>query len=856
MAFEIQPLRELLVRPAIPRALARLEELAHNLLYAWEPAIRSVFRRLDPALWKACDRNPVLMLGRVSQETLARAAADARFLAQYRQACERFDVYLQSHEPTHSEQLVAYFSMEYGLVDCLPIYSGGLGVLSGDFLKAASDSGHPIVGVGLLYQKGYLDQFLNQDGWQQERYPVNDFYTLPLNPVTDASGSDLKVSVRLPRGPAFARVWRVDVGRARLFLLDTNIEDNHDQEYREITDRLYSGDTVTRIQQEIVLGIGGLRALKALGLDPTVFHMNEGHSAFLALERIRVLMQEQGLTFEEAFEAARSNNVFTTHTSVAAGIDLFDSELMHEYFDEYCRDTQIEFEQLMLLGRRRPGEIGERFSMALLAIKTSSYRNAVSRLHRSVSQEMWSDLWPQLPVWEIPITSITNGVHLRSWLNTDLGELYDEYLPPDWRDDYANPGAWQALEEIPDHELWEVHKRRKRRLISFVRERSVACALARKAPATEVQRASEVLDPDALTIGFARRFATYKRATLLFRDIARLKLILSNPQRPVQVVIAGLAHPKDHPGKMLIREIVQLSRDPELSKRLVFVEDYGMQVARELVQGVDLWLNNPRRGEEACGTSGMKAGVNGVINLSILDGWFDETYERSGGWAIGDQEPYSEDQDEIHARAIYSLLENEIAPMYYDRGADGVAETWIQRVKQSIKLVSQAYNCQRTVTDYMTQLYGPAHASWLEIRREGFDKVRKRLQWNAGIEKAWDQVRILETAHGPDGTLISGRPIQVRVTVDLAGLTPGDVRVEAVVGRVGSSGGLEQAEVLVLPAVEEHESAYVFAREILPRQTGRIGYAVRIAPNHFEDPLTRPCCSLLKWATGGGARQG
>ncbi len=855
MAFEIQPLRELLVRPAIPRALARLEELAHNLLYCWEPAIRAVFRRLDPALWRACDRNPVLMLGRVSQETLVRAAADTRFLSLYRQACERFDAYLQTPDQTSSERLVAYFSMEFGLVECLPIYSGGLGVLSGDFLKAASDSGTPVVGVGLLYQKGYLDQFLNPDGWQQERYPVNDFYTLPVSPVTDEQGGDLKVSVRLPRGRVFARVWRVDVGRVKLYLLDTNIEDNPDPEYRGITDRLYGGDTVTRIQQEIVLGIGGLRALKAMGLQPTVFHMNEGHSAFLALERVRVLMQEHGLSFEEALEAARTSNVFTTHTSVAAGIDLFDSGLMHEYFSDYCREAKIGFEQLMQLGRWNPAEAGERFSMAILAIKTSSYRNAVSRLHQRVSQNMWSGLWPQLPVWEIPITSITNGVHLRSWLNTDLVELYDEYLPPDWRDRYDDPATWQAVDEIPDHELWEVHKRRKRRLIGFVRDRLVACSLARKAPATEVQRAAEVLDPDALTIGFARRFATYKRATLLFRDIGRLKRILSNPQRPVQVVIAGLAHPKDHPGKALIREIVQLSRDPELSKRLVFVEDYGMQVARELVQGVDLWLNSPRRGEEACGTSGMKAGVNGVINLSILDGWFDEAYERSGGWAIGDRELYSEDQDEIHASAIYSLLENEIVPMYYDRGGDGVSEEWMTRVKQSTKLVSTQYNCQRTVAEYTRQLYEPAHAACLEIRRDEFERIRKRLQWNADVERVWDRVRIVEAVHGPDGTLTSGRPIQVRVAVDLAGLAPSDVRVEAVVGRIGPGGGLERAEVLVLPAVQQHEATCVFAREILPQQTGRIGYAVRIAPNHCDDPLTRPCYPLLKWATGEAARR-
>jgi starch phosphorylase len=467
---------------------------------------------------------------------------------------------------------------------------------------------------------------------------------------------------------------------------------------------------------------------------------------------------------------------------------------------------------------------------------------------------MWSGLWPHLPVWEVPITSITNGVHLRSWLNTDLAELYDEYLQPDWRERYDDPKTWDLVNEIPDHELLEVHKRRKRRLINFVRESEAASAVARKASATEVQRVSEVLDPDALTIGFARRFATYKRATLLFRDIGRLKRILCNPQRPVQIVVAGNAHPKDHPGKMLIREIVQLSRDPELSRRLVFVERYGMQVAREMVQGVDLWLNNPKRGEEACGTSGMKAGVNGVLNLSILDGWFDEAYERSGGWAIGDREPYSEDQDEIHARAIYSLLENEIVPMYYDRGADGVSAEWMRRVKMSIKLASRECNCQRTVAEYTSQLYVPAHASWVDIRRDGFEKIRKRVEWNAAIERAWDRVKILDAAHSPDGTVTSGRPILVHAAVDLGGLGAGDVRVEAVVGRIGPNGRLEESEVMVLPAVEQRDSVYVFAKQILPQRTGRIGYTVRVAPNHFDDPLTRPCHSLLKWAVGSGGR--
>ncbi|MEN6535911.1 MAG: alpha-glucan family phosphorylase [Bryobacteraceae bacterium] len=850
MSFEVKPLRQFLVRPAIPPALSRLTELAHNLLYSWDPAIRSLFRRLDPGMWRACNRNAVMMLGRVSQDALEKAAIDPRYLSLYRQTCDRFDSYMQQPtDPSAGNKLIAYFSMEFGIVECLPIYSGGLGMLAGDFLKACSDSGIPLVGIGLLYQKGYLEQYLNPDGWQQERYPVSDFYTLPIRPVTGPDGNDLKISFRLPGRVVYARIWRADVGRVKLYLLDTNIEDNPRQEDRDITDQLYGGDVHTRMQQEFVLGIGGVRALNALGLEPTVFHMNEGHSAFLALERIRVAMREHGLSAEEALEAARATNVFTTHTSVAAGIDLYEPGIMEEYFREPCRDAGIEVERLLSLGRWNPKDIHERFSMAILALQTSSYRNAVSHLHRHVSQEMWSGMWPQLPVWEVPITSITNGVHLRTWLNTDLADLYDQYLQPDWREQYDELGTWELVDEIPDQELMEVHKRRKRRLITFIRERQVACAAARKASSAEVQRVGEVLDPDALTIGFARRFATYKRATLLFRDVERLKRILANPKMPVQIVVAGKAHPKDHPGKMLIREIVQLSRDPEISKRLVFVEDYGMRVARELVQGVDVWLNNPRRGEEACGTSGMKAGMNGVLNLSILDGWFDEAYEQSGGWAIGDREPYSEDQDELHARAIYSLLENEIIPMYYQsRQHDGPSE-WMRRMKQSIKYLSRQFNCRRTVDEYMSQLWEPAHQAYTSIRDSGFAKVRQKAQWNANVAQVWDRVSVVDMGAAPDGAVISGRTIPVRVAVDLAGLTPRDVRVEAVVGRVSSSGHLEDTEVIALPAVEQHDSVHIFSRDVLPQQTGRLGYTVRIVPNHYDDPLTRPCHPPLKWVT-------
>jgi len=850
MPFHIQPIREFLVRPALPESITRLSELAYNFLWSWEPIVRALFRRLDPQMWRDCGYNPVLMLGRLPQATLQRAGNDPRYLSLYRMACETFDARTRKAPLPADGKLIAYFSAEYGLTECLPVYSGGLGILSGDHLKSSSDQDYPLIGLGLLYQQGYFRQVLNPDGWQQERYPTNDFYTLPLLPVKDAAGQDLKVTVKLPTGNVYIQVWHLSVGRITLYLLDTNIPENVLPQDRDITDSLYGGDIDTRIRQEIVLGIGGMRALQAMGLKPTVFHMNEGHSAFLSLEQIRVFMRDQHLTFDEALETARTSNVFTTHTPVPAGIDLFDTGLMYHYFSEYCGEVGIDFQQLMALGRQNVFNREERFSMAVLALNTSSFRNAVSRLHRQVSQEMFHDLWPQLPLWEVPITSVTNGVHLPSWLNGELGSLYDQYLQPDWRERFNEPGIWEQVKEIPDEELLEVHRRRKRRLVNFVRARQNASALRRQASAAEVRRSAEVLDPNAFTIGFARRFATYKRATLLFRDVERLKAILLNKDMPVQLVIAGKAHPKDQPGKSFIREVVQFSRDPDLWKHVVFLEDYDMKVGREMVQGVDLWLNNPRRGEEACGTSGMKAAMNGVLNLSILDGWFDEAYEKVGGWAIGEREPYSEDQDGLHASAIYYLLENEIVPMFYERKEQTPRE-WMRRVKQSLTYISPTFDCRRMVREYMSELYDPAHSQHMRAQRDDYSLVRDKARWNLKVREAWDRVRFVEAGSDLAGAVLSGKAVPVRAAIDLAGLTPDDVRVEVVIGRIDSNGHLEDTEVSVLPAVEQRDSVAIFSKDIVPDRTGRLGYALRVSPNHFEDPLTRPCSSLLKWSSVG-----
>src|SRR3954454_18729568 len=754
MSYQIQPLREFLVRPALPANLSRLLELSYNLLWSWDHTIRALFRRLDPVLWKESNHNPIQLLGRVSQEKLDKAAADSRFVSLYRRACDRNDSYLHTEAPAANAPKIAYFSMEYGLLDCMQIYSGGLGILSGDHLKAASDGDFALYGVGLLYQRGYFQQSLNPDGWQQERTPVNDFYTLPVRPCTDNDGRDVLVSVDLPSGEVFIKVWSIDVGRVKLLLLDTNIPENRSAELREITDQLYGGDTIKRIRQEIVLGIGGLRALKKLGVKPTVHHMNEGHSAFQAIERVRLLMSEHALSFEQALEATRLSNVFTTHTSVPAGIDLFDSGLVYEYFHRYCEAANIPFDKFLILGRKNLSDPSERFSMAVFALKTSAFRNAVSLLHRTVSQDMFQDLWPRLPVEEVPITSVTNGVHSPTWINGDLASLYDQYLQPDWRERLEDTKMWELVHEIPSQEIWEMHRKRKRRMVAYVRERVANSGLARKASTAEMRRLQEVLDPDVFTIGFARRFATYKRATLIFSDVERLKRLLNNPKMPVQIVIAGKAHPKDQEGKTLIREIVSLSRDPELAKRLIFVEDYSIQVAREIVQGVDLWLNNPRRGEEACGTSGMKASMNGVLNFSVLDGWFDEAVDISGGWAIGDREEYSEDQNDIHATAIYSTLENDIVPLYYQGGEDEIPTEWLRRMKTCIANITPRFGCGRMVAEYMSELYRPAHDEWGTISKNNFKVAREVTMWDDRMAKSWDSLRFLEFGQEPGDQVI------------------------------------------------------------------------------------------------------
>jgi len=669
----MKAIKTLEIQPALPDRLEPLREIAYNLLWSWQLETIEMFRRLDRTLWEKVNHNPVALLGSIDQEKLDRAAADDAFLAHLDRVYEDLKFYEASptwFSKTHfstSTPVIAYFSAEFGLTECLPIYSGGLGILAGDHLKSASDLGVPLVGVGLLYQRGYFQQYLNADGWQQEFYPDNDFYNLPVWPEVTPGGEPAKITVEFPGRKVYARVWRIQVGRIPLLLLDTNVRENNVED-RKITAELYGGDNENRLKQEILLGIGGIRALRQAGINPAVCHMNEGHSAFLGLERIRLLITESNLSFREAATVSSKSTIFTTHTPVPAGIDTFPPALMTKYFSDYFPSLLIGREEFLGLGRRDPKNDSEPFNMAYLALHLSSYANGVSELHGAISRKMWKNRWPEVPDDEIPIDHITNGVNTRSWIPAEMAQLFDRYLGPDWAAKPADESIWEDIEAIPDDELWRTHERRRERLVAFARRRLGEQLKRRGARDLELRRAGEALDPEALTIGFARRFATYKRATLIFRDPERLRKILTNVDCPVQLIIAGKAHPQDSEGKELIRHIIHFARAEDIRRRILFLENYDITIGRYLVQGVDVWLNNPRRPLEASGTSGMKVLFNGGLNLSVVDGWWAEGYSPERGWAIGSGEEYEDlnYQDEVEASAIYDLLEKEIVPLFYD----------------------------------------------------------------------------------------------------------------------------------------------------------------------------------------------
>lgn len=851
----MKPVHTFTVVPALPDKLQRLRELAYNILWSWDHETIDLFRRLDRDLWEDSGHNPVLMLGTIAQDRLDRAARDDGFLAQLERICQRFDRYMEQttwYQKTYGksgEPLIAYFSAEFGLTECLPNYSGGLGVLSGDHLKSASDLGLPLVGVGLLYQQGYFRQYLNVDGWQQETYPTNDFYNMPLHLERYEDGRPVTIEVLYPQGAVTAQVWRVQVGRVPLYLLDTNLEQNRRPEDRDITDQLYGGDVELRIRQEIMLSIGGLRALDALGMRPTVCHMNEGHSAFLALERIRILMQEEGLSFAEAREVALAGNVFTTHTPVPAGIDVFSPELMDKYFGSFYRSLGLSQSEFLTLGRQNPADAKEPFNMAVLALQLAAHTNGVSQLHGQVARQMWQGVWPQVPEHEVPITSISNGIHPRSWTSMDMAGLYDRYLGPRWLEDPTDQTVWMRVEQIPGEELWRTHERRRERLVAFARRRLRAQLQQRGAPPSEIAQADEVLDPEALTIGFARRFATYKRATLLLRDPERLSRILNDRERPVQIIFAGKAHPHDNPAKELIRQIIHLARREEFRRRIVFIEDYDMVVARYLVQGADVWLNTPRRLREASGTSGMKAAVNGGLNMSILDGWWAEAYRFNTGWAIGRGEEYTDFQyqDDVESSAIYNLLEKEVVPLFYERGPDSLPRGWIALMKAAMRSICPVFNTNRMVHEYVERFYLPSAERYRRLTENGMARARALAGWKSQMRKHWPEIRVEGVEAGTPAELKVGDELEVRARVHLGSLEPEDVAVELYQGLLDDKGQIPGGEVITMNHVQSNDDgSHLFVGAIPCRASGLHGYALRILPRH-EDLSNSYEPGLILW---------
>ncbi len=837
----MQPIRTFNVSPSLPQRLEPMRQLAGNLHWDWSVEAKDLFRRLDPDLWESSHHNPVLMLGTISQARLLEVVEDEGFLAQMDRAALQLDTYLkentwyQKQRASKPKECYAYFSAEFGLVDCLPIYSGGLGVLAGDHLKSASDLGLPLVGVGLLYQQGYFAQYLNADGWQQERYLSNDFYNMPLHLERNPDGSELRIEVPYPGRTVYARVWRVQVGSVPLYMMDTNIEPNNPYDH-DITDQLYGGDIDMRIHQEIMLGIGGVRMLKALGYKVTAYHMNEGHAAFSALERIRILIQEQGLSLATAKQVVVSSNIFTTHTPVPAGIDLFAPEKMTHYLGYYASIFGMNEEQFLGLGRESTGDLSAPFSMAVLALKMATFSNGVAQLHGVVSRQMFKGLWQNVPVTEVPIGAITNGVHARSCVAKSTQELYDRYLGPNWSSAGVDSPLWERMDAIPDEELWRNHERCRLDMVLYVREQLVRHLRDRGGSPSEIVQAQEVLDPKVFTIGFARRFATYKRATLWMRDIERIrKILLANKDRKVQFVIAGKAHPKDIPGKELIRDINHFIREQKLEKQIVFVPNYDIHIARLMVAGCDIWLNTPRRPREASGTSGMKAAMNGLPNLSVLDGWWDEADYVRTGWAIGHGEMYDDPafQDEIEANALYDLLEKEVVPLFYDRDADALPRRWVAKMKDAIRLNCPFFNTARMVGEYAQRAYFPASDRYHTLTAENYAPAKELAEWKTKLSDSWYSIKIKDIDISSNTDIKVNQTVTVKAKVDLASLTKDDVQVELYQGAIDANGEIVNGEPVVMENQgTDSNSLNQYSAEVAYHTSGLQGLSLRVLPKH------------------------
>jgi len=843
---------QLEITPHLPERLMRLNELANNLWYSWDRPTRTLFARLHATLWQEVGHSPKSFLKRISQHRLDEAAEDPVFLGSLNKVLSAYDTYhdvpARNDDKLPEGTLVAYFCAEFGFHESLPIYSGGLGILAGDHCKAASDLSLPFVGVGLLYRQGYFLQTIDNEGNQHPLYRESDFDDLPVTPVIREDGRDLRVLVAFPGRNVTVKVWQARVGHVTLYLLDTDLEENSSRD-RYITHRLYGGDRSTRIEQEIILGVGGVRALFALGLAPTTWHINEGHAAFQILERIRNLTVA-GLDFATALEAVAGNTVFTTHTPVPAGHDYFADDMVRAYFERWCEELDMPMADLLALGRTPDGN---EFNMTALAIHGSRFHNGVSRIHGGVSGHICANLWPQIEPEENPIDYITNGVHAKTFLSEAWYEAFDDTLGHGWSQRLMDQACWNGIHAIPDHQFWSIRQSLKSQMLHLVRNRIAAQHARNHGSQAHLDRVLKLADPknpNVLTIGFARRFATYKRAALLLQNSDWLKEIVSDAARPVLFIFAGKAHPADKPGQDLIRWLSSAARAPEFEGKILLVEGYDLRMARRLVSGVDVWLNNPIYPLEASGTSGMKAAMNGVLNLSVTDGWWDEGYEPGNGWAIKPAPEYYDDARRNHedSQTLYELLQDQVIPLYYRRQELGFSGEWVTMAKRSIATLLPAFNATRMVMQYANKFYAPASRQWRRYSEGGFAAAQGLAAWKVKVRLAWGGVA-LRRLDDPKKRISFGESLEIKVAVSLNGLAPEDVRVEVLMGRASKNGQDKDLEAVPLSpdGWEGHEGQEcVYNLELTPELCGRLLYRVRVYPLHGL--LTHPFeMGLMVW---------
>lgn len=828
------------VIPNLPPALEPLREMVFNVWWTWEPSARRLFRHLDPELWHRTNHNPVRMLQLSRQTRLEEVAKDDDFLRELKEVHDAFRAYLarkdtygKTGKGSAIKTPVAYFSAEFGFHESIPNYSGGLGILAGDHCKSASDLDLNFVAMGLLYRHGYFKQQIDKDGVQEAVSLNQNFHHLPIREVR-RNNARLLVSVRILDREVLAKIWELHVGRINLYLLDTDVAENSPED-RLITAELYGGDLEMRMRQEMMLGIGGVKALSALGISAEVFHMNEGHAAFLALERIRMVISEKKLDFYSALQVVAAANVFTTHTPVPAGNDAFPREMMRRYFSDFADQLGIPFEELFTFGQTRVNA-DDPFSMTILALRASRHANGVSKLHGDVSRGLWKDVWAGVPEQEVPITSITNGVHTKTWMAPEFSALYRKYLG-DWEEKLTDAEFWRGVIDIPDAQLWETHQQLKRRLIDFVRERMRRRAERVGESPEAIRNINHILDPEVLTIGFARRFATYKRGALLFSDKERLARLLHDESRPVQFIFAGKSHPRDEGGKALIQQVYKFSREAGLENRLVFVEDYDTYIARRLVQGVDLWLNNPLRPLEASGTSGMKLPPNGGLNLSVLDGWWCESHNGKNGWAIGAEiEAGSvEFQNSVDITSLYQLLENQIVPLYYAKPDGRLPLAWLQLMRESIRSVTPVFNTHRMVKEYAERLYTPAAAAFREFAQHDCKAAVELSRWKAQIRKDWQQVQIydVQIENSDRHNILVGQTLDLTAKLHLGPVDPQHVRVEAYHGEVEID-GVRNPQITPLERVQHNSGNghHLYRGSVPASESGTYGFSVRVVPTH------------------------